>query len=125
MEEKKRQLPGSVQSAWSLVGEPLAGIVMVGPGPGSNRRPGLGQGRVSRSGRGTSRATSLFSKHCSLSESFHSSGGLQLHFGTAVPFPRWGNQGSRFLRRKVPIKMMPFWTGEPSVPCVGINQQLV
>lgn len=41
-----QHLPWSLQSEWSLVGEPPARMVMVGPGPGSQHCPGLGQGRV-------------------------------------------------------------------------------
>lgn len=41
-----RPLLWSVQSVWSSVGELPARMVMVGPGPGSHRCPGLGQGRV-------------------------------------------------------------------------------
>lgn len=41
-----RLLLWSVQSAWSSVGELPAQMVMVGPGPGSHRCPGLGQGHV-------------------------------------------------------------------------------
>lgn len=95
----------SVQSAWSSVGELPAQMVMVGSGPGSHRCPSFGQGHVAPAPReGLPGRQACSPSTPAIQDVFHSSGGLQLHFGAAFPFPRWGNRGSGFPRRKAPIK---------------------